>query len=156
MATGCRMGGSGWWFVLLRLSYLAVSSVFAFIRLLSMSDADKDIEILTLRHQLAVLQRRIDRPRMPPADRALLAALLHRVPRPRLRQLRLIVAPEAILRWHRDLMRRRHAGLSRRKRTGRPPTLPQPSAGRCPRRHPGSRSVPGQGEQLLGVSAHPR
>jgi hypothetical protein len=40
--------------VLLRLPYLAVSSVFALIRLLLMSDVDKDIEILTLRHQLAV------------------------------------------------------------------------------------------------------
>jgi putative transposase len=56
--------------VLLRLPYLAVSSVFTFIRLLPMSAADKDIEILTLRHQLAVLQRQIDRPRTSPADRA--------------------------------------------------------------------------------------
>ncbi|PWJ05363.1 integrase [Streptomyces sp. NWU49] len=108
--------------MLLRLPYLAVSSVFAFIRLLPMSDADKDTEILTLRHQLAVLQRQIDRPRVPPADRALLAALLHRVPRPKLRQLQLIVAPETVLRWHRDLMRRRHADLARRKQAGRPPT----------------------------------
>lgn len=48
---------SGWWIALLRLPCLAVSSVFAFIRLLPMSAVDKDIEILTLRHQLAVLQR---------------------------------------------------------------------------------------------------
>jgi hypothetical protein len=108
--------------VLLRLPYLAVSSLFALIRLLPMSDADKDIEILTLRHQLAVLQRQIDRPRVTPADRALLAALLHRLPRARLRQLHLIVSPDTILRWHGDLMRRRHADASRRKRPGRPPT----------------------------------
>jgi hypothetical protein len=50
--------------VLLRLPYLAVSSVFSLLRLLPMSDLDKDIEILTLRHQLAVLQRQIDRPRI--------------------------------------------------------------------------------------------
>ncbi|PWI11390.1 hypothetical protein DIZ27_04865 [Streptomyces sp. NWU339] len=43
--------------MLLRLSYLAVSSVFAFMRLLPMSDVDKDIEILTLRHQLAAMCR---------------------------------------------------------------------------------------------------
>lgn len=55
---------SGWLTVLLRLPYLAVSSVFAFIRLLPMSDMDKGIEILTLRHQPAVLQRQIDRPRV--------------------------------------------------------------------------------------------
>ena len=42
---------SGWLIVLLRLSYLAVPSVFAFIRLRPMSDVDKNIEILTLRHQ---------------------------------------------------------------------------------------------------------
>jgi len=116
------MGVSGWWIVLLRLPYLAVSSVFAFIRLLPMSAVDKDIEIMTLRHQLAVLQRQIDRPRITPTDRAFLAALLHRLPRPKLRQLHLIVSPETVLRWHRDLMRRRHADASRRRRSGRPPT----------------------------------
>ncbi|MEU9578262.1 integrase core domain-containing protein [Streptomyces chilikensis] len=108
--------------MLLRLPYLVVSSVFAFIRLLPMSDVDKDIEILTLRHQLAVLQRQIDRPRITPSDRAFLAALLHRLPRPKLRQLHLIVSPDTVLRWHRDLIRRRHADASRRKRSGRPPT----------------------------------
>jgi putative transposase len=71
--------------VLLRPPYLALTSVFAFIRLLPMSDTDKDIEILTLRHQLAVLQRQIDKPRLAPPDRAFLAALLHRLPRPTLR-----------------------------------------------------------------------
>ncbi len=115
------MGVSGCWIVLLRLSYLAVSSVFAFMRLLPMSDVDKGIKILTLRHQLAVLQRQIDRPRVTAADRAFLAALLHRLPRPRLRQLHLIVSPDTILRWHRDLIRR-HADASRRKRPGRLPT----------------------------------
>ncbi|MED7829125.1 helix-turn-helix domain-containing protein, partial [Streptomyces chiangmaiensis] len=62
-----------------------------------------------------------DRPRVTPADRAFLAALLHRLPRPTLRQLHLIVSPETVLRWHRDFMRRRHADASRRKRSGRPP-----------------------------------
>ena len=45
------------------------------------------------------------------------------MPRARLRQLYLIVSPETILRWHRDLLRRRHAAMSRRRRPGRPPTL---------------------------------
>ena len=108
--------------MLLRLLYLAVSNFFAFFRLLPMSDVDKDIEILTLRHQLAVLRRQIDRPRLTAADRAFLAALLHRLPRARLRQLHLIVSPDTALRWHRDLMRRRHARISHRRRPGRPPT----------------------------------
>jgi hypothetical protein len=68
-----------------------------------MSDLDKDVEILTLRHQLTVLQRQIDKPRLTPPDRALLAALLHRLPKPTLRRLHLIVSPDTVLRWHRDL-----------------------------------------------------
>jgi putative transposase len=84
--------------VLLRLPYLALTSVFTIIRLLPMSDTDKDIEILTLRHQLAILQRQTSKPRLSRTDRPLLAALLHRLPRPRLRQLHLIVSPDTILR----------------------------------------------------------
>jgi putative transposase len=106
----------------LRLPNLAITSVFTLIRLLPMSDTDKDIEILTLRHQLAILQRQIDRPRLTPPDRAFLAALLHRLPRPRLRQLHLIVSPDTVLRWHRDLLRRHHTKMSRPKQPGRPPT----------------------------------
>src|SRR4029077_11875267 len=87
-----------------------------------MSDTDKDIEIFTLRHQLAVLQRQAGKPRPTRADRTILAALLHRLPRPKLRQLHLIVSPDTILRWHRDLIRRRHAEVSRRRRPGRPQT----------------------------------
>jgi putative transposase len=61
-------------------------------------------EILALRHRLAALHRQLDgqRVRFDPADRAWLAALLHRLPRPSLRRLRLLVRPDAILRWHRD------------------------------------------------------
>jgi transposase len=109
--------------VLLRLPYLALTSVFTFIRLLPMSDSDKNVEILALRHQLAILQRQIDRPRLTPPDRAFLAALLHRLPRPTLHQLHLIVSPDTVLRWHRDVLRRHHAKASRRKRAGRPPTV---------------------------------
>jgi putative transposase len=109
--------------VLLRLSYLALTNVFAFVRLLPTSDANKNVEILALRHQLAVLQRQIDKPRLAPPDRAFLAALLHRLPRLTLRQLHLIVSPDTVLRWHRDLLRRRHAKASRPKRPGRPPTV---------------------------------
>jgi len=101
-----------WSTVVPRLSYLAVSSVFTVIRLLPVSGDEKDIEILVLRHQLAILQPQIDTPR--------LAALLHRLPKGRLRQLQLIVSPDTILRWHRDLIRRRHANISRHQRPGRP------------------------------------
>ncbi|MGB6582038.1 MAG: hypothetical protein WBF34_29400 [Streptosporangiaceae bacterium] len=64
--------------MLLRLAYLGVTNVFALLRLLPMSNQDKD----ALRHQLLVLQRQLDpgRVRFTPADRALLAALLNRFP----------------------------------------------------------------------------
>jgi putative transposase len=109
--------------VLLRLPYLALTTVFTLVRLVPMSDSDKNVEILTLRHQLAILQRQTDKPRLTTPDRAFLAALLHRLPRPKLRQLHLIVSPDTVLRWHRDLLRRHHAEQSRPKRPGRPPTV---------------------------------
>src|ERR1017187_7621990 len=60
-----------------------MANVFALLRLLPVSNRDKDTEILALRHQLSVLQRQLGpgRLRFTPADRALLAALLHRLPR---------------------------------------------------------------------------
>jgi transposase len=97
--------------------------VFTFLRLLPTSNTDKDIEILVLRHQLTILQRQISKPRLTPPDRAFLAALLHRLPRPTLRRLHLILSPDTVLRWHRDLLRRRHARASRPKRPGRPPAI---------------------------------
>jgi hypothetical protein len=106
------------------LAYLGITNAFA-LRLLPDSDRDKDIEILSLRHQLTVLQRQLagKQIRFTPADRAWLAALLHPVPRPTLRRLRLLVQPDTILKWHRDLISRRHAAASRPRRRGRPRTL---------------------------------
>ena len=83
----------------------------------------KTAEILILRHQFSVLQRREPRrPNLNWADRALLAALLSVTPKARRRGLRLLVTPDTILRWHRDVVRRRWAARSRRGRTGRPAT----------------------------------
>ena len=58
--------------MLLRLAYLGITNAFALLRLLPGSDRNKDVEILALRHQLAVLQRQLDgqRVRFEPADRA--------------------------------------------------------------------------------------
>ncbi|MYS25066.1 Integrase core domain-containing protein [Streptomyces sp. DvalAA-14] len=88
-----------------------------------MNNREKNLEILALRHQLALLQRQTGKPQLTWPDRALLAALLHRIPRGRLRQLHLIVSPDSVLRWHRELLRRRHAKASRPKRPGRPRTV---------------------------------
>jgi hypothetical protein len=87
--------------VLLRLAYLGVTNVFALLRLLPVSSRDKDAEILALRHQLLVLQRQLGpgRVRFTPRDRALLAALLHRLPRDVLKRLHLVVRPDTVLRW---------------------------------------------------------
>ncbi|AUA15012.1 hypothetical protein CFP59_07196 [Streptomyces malaysiensis subsp. malaysiensis] len=111
--------------MLLRLAYLGVTNAFAVLRLLPMSDQDKDAEILALRHQIAVLERQLGKRkvRFSSSDRAFLAALLHRLPLPTLRHVRLLVRPDTVLRWHRDLARRRHAALSRPKRPGRPRTV---------------------------------
>src|SRR5437667_12583904 len=99
--------------------------MFALLRLLPMSDQAKEVEILALRHQIIVLERQLGkaRPRFSLADRAFLAALLHRLPRDVLGRFRLLVRPETVLRWHRDLLVRRHAARSRPRRPGRPRTV---------------------------------
>ncbi|WP_435218288.1 hypothetical protein [Streptomyces sp. bgisy034] len=91
------------------------------LRLLPMSDHGNDAEILALRRQLMVLEHQLgkERARFAPGDRAFLAALLHRLPRGVLRQVRLLVRPDTVLRRHRDLLARRHAACSRPKRSGR-------------------------------------
>jgi putative transposase len=91
----------------------------------AMSSQEKDAEILALRHQLSVLQRQLgpDRVRFTPADRTLLAALLHGLPRDVLKRLRLVVSPDTVLRWHRDMLARWHAQRSRPARPGRPRTV---------------------------------
>jgi putative transposase len=97
------------------------------LRLLPTSDRAKDVEILALRHHLAVLQRLLHgqghQVRFAPTDRAFLAALLHRLPRYVLHQIQLVVRPETVLRWHRDLIAARHARISHPKRVGRPRTV---------------------------------
>jgi putative transposase len=91
------------------------------LRLLPVSGRDKDAEILAPRHQIAVLERQLgkEKVRFTPGDRAFLAALLHRLPPEVLRRLRLLVRPDTVLRWHRDLIARRHAVRSIPKRVGR-------------------------------------
>jgi len=96
--------------------------VFGWLALLARSDRAKDAEILMLRHQVAVLQRQAKAPCLSWADRAVLAALARLLPRGYLRELRLIVSPRTLLRWHTDLVRRRWAYP--RRGPGRPRTAP--------------------------------
>ncbi len=80
-------------------------------------DAAKDIEILVLRHQLAVLRRQVNRPALEPADRVLLASLSRLLPRARWNAF--VVTPGTLLRWHRELIARKWTYP--RKTPGRPP-----------------------------------
>src|SRR6266436_8037341 len=105
----------------LRFVFLLITRTASWLRLSQREETWKTAEILLLRHQLAVLQRR--QPRRPDvnwADRALLATLLGVIPKARRQGLRLLVTPETIVRWHRDIVRRRWAARSAHARTGRP------------------------------------
>jgi len=88
--------------VLPKLTYLMLCRTIQLLTLLVRGDAAKDLEILVLRHQLAVLRRQVPRPRFEPADRALLAALSRLLPRARWSCF--LVRPETLLRWHRRLV----------------------------------------------------
>jgi len=85
----------------LRLLYLLFCQVLRWLALLARSSAAKDVELLMLRHEVAVLRRQMTRPRL---DRAVLAGLARVLSRPSWH--RLFVQPETLLRWHRDLVRR--------------------------------------------------
>jgi putative transposase len=104
----------------MRFADLAVLRMFGWLAMLARSDRAKDAEILILRHQVAVLQRQVETPRLSWANRAVLAALAPVLPGSRLRQLRLIVSPRTLLRWHAHLVRR-HWSFPRHA-AGRPRT----------------------------------
>jgi putative transposase len=102
--------------VALCLIYFVFSKLMSWIVLRSRSDATKEIEILVLRHQLAVLRRRTPRPRIGWPDRAVLAALTRLLPTRRRRDS--LVTPSTILRWHRRLIARHW--ITQPARSGRP------------------------------------
>src|SRR5450755_1270353 len=107
----------------LRFTFLLIMRVASWLRLSQRQETWKTAEILILRHQLAVLQRHQPRrPKLNWADRALIAALLSVIPKARRHGWRLLVTPDTIVRWHRDIVRRRWAARSMRGRTGRPTT----------------------------------
>jgi len=92
-------------FVVVRtLAFLVLRQVLGLVGRGQSPDA-KDVEIAVLRHQLAVLHRQIVRPRYTPADRMILASLAKLLPRERWPIF--LVTPATLLRWHRELIRRR-------------------------------------------------
>ena len=102
--------------MLFRLLYLLMARLFGWLALLARNDTSKDVEILVLRHEVAVPRRQVTRPKPDWADRAVIAALTRLLPR----HLRLhrIVTPGALLAWHRGHVKNKWTYPNT---TGRPP-----------------------------------
>ena len=103
----------------LRLLYLILDRLLSWLMLLGRASSAKDVELLVLRHEVAVLRRTNPKPRLDWADRALFAALIQRLPAA-LRGHRL-VTPATVLRWHRRLVTKKWTYPNR---CGRPPLDP--------------------------------
>ncbi len=128
--------------MLFRLVYLLMVRLFGWLALLARSDISKDVEILVLRHEVAVLRRQVARPKPDWADRAIIAALARLLPK-RLR-LHRIVTPGTLLAWHRRLVKS--------KWTHPNTTWTPADPGGDPRAGPAA----GQAEPAVGAPAHPR
>jgi putative transposase len=99
--------------------YLALRRLLELMVLCWRSTDAKQVEILVLRNQLAILRRQHPRPRLQPKDRALLAALSRLLPRPRWSIF--VVTPQTLLGWHRRMVRRHLTSCAGRGR----PSVPQ-------------------------------
>jgi putative transposase len=102
--------------VILSLLYWALRRVLELVLLRWRSERCKELEIVLLRHELQVLRRQVPRPRLRRADRALLAAFSRALRGARWDSL--LVTPGTLMRWHRELVRRRWTYS--RRRPGRP------------------------------------
>jgi putative transposase len=98
--------------------YLAFVRILQLLRLIRRDTEELAIEVVMLRHEVAVLRRQVARPALRPSDRALLAGLSRLLGRQRFK--RFFIQPETLLRWHRDLVRRRWNCPHRSGRPGVP------------------------------------
>jgi hypothetical protein len=131
----------------LRFVFLLITRVDAGLGLSRREEMWKTAEILILRHQLAVLQRRQPRrPKLNWADRALLGV----IPKARRQGLQLLITPDTIVRWHRDIVRRRWAARSACGCTGRPATRRSTQAYVLAVIEHASRRI-----RILGITLHP-
>jgi len=98
-------------------SLYSVVRLMAGIATIRLSTTDElQAEVLALRHEVAVLRRQVKRPDLLPVDRLILAAMGRHLPAGRL-----MFTPATLLRWHRELVRRKWAAFGHRPRHGRSP-----------------------------------
>jgi putative transposase len=102
--------------VLISICYVAFQRILQLIYLLFRSTEFKELEVVVLRHELAVLRRRVGRPAFRPADRWFLAAVSRLLPR--VQWSAFLVTPATLLNWHRRVVAKR---WTYPRRTGRPP-----------------------------------
>ena len=104
----------------LGLCYLVMCRIFGLLRSCRRTPLEKDIELMVLRHEVRVLKRQLHgRVRYRTTDRAILAALSRSLPRWRWRCF--LVTPDTLLRWHRELSRRKWKRWRTQRGPGRPP-----------------------------------
>jgi putative transposase len=103
--------------LLASLLYIALRRLLQLVALACRSEEFKELEIVVLRHELAILRRQVARPALRSADRTFLAAASRLLSRKRWSSF--FVTPDALMRWHRQLVARRW-------------TYPTPRAGRPP------------------------
>jgi putative transposase len=109
--------------MLLGLTYQLMRFITDLVLVRTRSDAQLRAEVLALRHQLRVLERKVGKPAWQPADRILLAGLSHLLPKSGLPSL--LPKPETLLRWHRDLVCHKWAAFHQRPRRQRPVRDPE-------------------------------
>ena len=129
---------------MLSLLYLMVRVLARLLVASGPDDGSKDLEILVLRHQLRVLQRTSGPPKFRAVDRVLLAVASRAIPRDR--WVAFFVTPATLLRWHRELVRRKWTS-----RKGRPART---AADRS--RGSGAHLSAGPGEPSVGLRADRR
>src|ERR1700733_8290993 len=129
--------------MVIRVIALLSGQVFRLLLLCCRTSRSKDIELLVLRQEVAILRRQVNRPQVKPEERMVLA-VLQRL-RPVWERTSSLVTPDTLRRWHRELIRRKWTQ----------PHRVTPKEGGLPTDPPAG-VAPVQGEPLMGLPAHSR